>query len=604
MKKITALFLALFMLTGVFASIAVFAEEGTEGSTDHEDLITHWDFEGSTPDEELLDKASGGKTSDALTASGEVIVNDGVAYITNNADTYLTAEGKEGSDLYQFQKNTIIMRARFDNAGTRLGVASIISKDNVFEWTFSNTDTSTFRARVNGAKQGATEGTVAAVMGEFRYYIMTFDYDSTAATYTATAYMSSSENPMSISDFVILAQWKLDSVSEDQPIVTSEKNIYLGRRYDHISKVRDLLCYFDDVKIYSDVLELSEILSECNGDDIDMTFFESYDKSQYGVYNDILNSLKIMAIGDSYLDGSGLHYSWIDLLAKKYRMQYVDHAIGGTTVASFEGYPQDRVPMVLRYGEMLNEEEAPDIIFIEGGRNDRQNKIPIGDLKDTSETTYLGALNIMIDAFREAYPESLIICLTPWGYIDGNGAAEGFYGTTADYAAAMVRLCKARNVACMNCADPAVSGVDMNNQEFYDTYSLNDSVSHLNADGMAYVLPFFESFINTAYTSFKSNGQSIIAVADIDTSAPSDTEPADTGTSDTDSVAKDTGSVTEDPSSSDSATTSAQTSVSATDNNSNGCASSIAAYQILIPVLTLTAVLAFAGIRKRKRLIS
>lgn len=536
MKKVIAWLLSAgAVLTVLLPAFAAAAAEETPGA--HEKLVTHWNFEGEG-DEVWQDKAAGGRSQDTLTPHGEIVVQDGIAYIPAAKNTYLSAPGGEGTDLASFSRATVLMRVRMENEGNRGGVAAFVSKQGAFEWALDVSDLSNLRARVNNAKTDAG-GTVPAGMKEFRYYAVTFDYNAADGSFTATAYQSDTPNPTGAGDFCVVSQSVVPAVDASLPVVTSAHDLILGRRYDHIAKNRALLCWFKDVKIYSDVLSADEIAAECDGGEIDFSYFEDYDKMNTGSYFDELKGIGIMAIGDSYLDGSGLHYSWIDLLSKKYRMPYADYAVGGTTVAAIENPPEGKVPMVLRCEEMLGRAEAPQIIFIEGGRNDRQNRVPLGEIDSTDPATYLGALNILIDRLHEGYPNALIICLTPWGYLDANGSEDGFHGTTADYAASMVALCAARGVACMNCADKSVSGVDMNDADFHAAYSLNGSVSHLNEAGMTYVLPFFEKWIAGAYRRFLAEGQQILAVSELnretDTGTgsasgetPTDPEPAGT----------------------------------------------------------------------------
>lgn len=584
MKRTLAMLLTLALSLPLAGAVAV-AADGETGTpkADHEKLVTHWDFEGEG-EEIWSDKAQGGKSSDTLEAHGSIVTSGGIAYIPADKNTYLSAPGGEDTDLSSFSRATVLMRVRLENEGNRGGVAAFVSKQSAFEWTLDINDLSNLRARVNNAKTNAG-GTVKAGMKEFRYYAMVYDYNAETGKFTATAYQSNTPTPAGAADFSVVSQSVVDAVNAEQPIVTSTHDLIFGRRYDHLAKNRALLCWFKDIKVYSDVLSPGDLAAECDGSEIDFSYFEDYDKMNTGSYFDELKGIGIMAIGDSYLDGSGLHYSWIDLLSKKYRMPYADYAVGGTTVAKIENYTEDRVPMVLRYEEMLGRETAPQIIFIEGGRNDRQNKVPLGEIDSTDPATYLGALNVLIDRLHQGYPDALIVCLTPWGYLDKNGAEDGFHGTTADYAAKMVALCAARGVACMNCADKNISGVDMNDADFFSKYSLNNSVSHLNEEGMTYVLPFFEKWIAGAYRRFLSDGQNILAVTDLKKDTETDSQP----NTDTDTEPTPTGSA-ETPTGSTTATEPAE------EPKAGGCASSVG---FLAPVLTAAG--AVCILRKKKK---
>ena len=78
----------------------------------------------------------------------------------------------------------------------------------------------------------------------------------------------------------------------------------------------------------------------------------------------------------------------------------------------------------------------------------------------------------------------------------------------------MMAVAEAQGVYCINASDPAVSGVDMRNEAFRAKYNVKSSdVSHLNVDGMKFVLPYFEKALAELYTKFTT---------------PSDPTPGDT----------------------------------------------------------------------------
>ena len=60
-------------------------------------------------------------------------------------------------------------------------------------------------------------------------------------------------------------------------------------------------------------------------------------------------------------------------------MIFSNYGIGGSTISNYVSTNQ---PMVDRYHFMT--ENKPDIIIIEGGRNDYNKSVPIGTLDDTS----------------------------------------------------------------------------------------------------------------------------------------------------------------------------------------------------------------------------
>lgn len=218
-------------------------------------------------------------------------------------------------------------------------------------------------------------------------------------------------------------------------------------------------------------------------------------------FNKILMGITMYAMGDSYFGGSSLgkEATWVNMLGEKYGMDYVNYGIGGSTMSD---YVTDKNPMVLRYTRMAKGDA--DVILLEGGRNDRSKEVPIGDLDSRDSKTFLGSINIMLDGMLKTYPNALIILVTPW-YHTGKVAATGL--SNVDYANAMRSLAEHRNdkrIVCLYAADPNTIGVNMNDANFRKQYCIKpDDVSHLNLDGMKYVLTFMEQFIASEYAKFK-----------------------------------------------------------------------------------------------------
>ncbi len=254
-------------------------------------------------------------------------------------------------------------------------------------------------------------------------------------------------------------------------------------------------------------------------------------------YYKTLDNLTMYAIGDSYFQGAGIGsaLTWPSLLASKYYMNHINYGVGGNTIGYFSGVnTTTQLPMCDRYKTMEDNANA-NIILLEGGRNDRSKKIPFGANDSTDKNTFKGALNIAISGLLEKYPDALIICVTAWNYNDSTGATDGYAGTTAQYAVAMMELVDYldnKRVVCFNAADKNLSGVDMNDAAFKTKYSINPTdISHLNPEGMKLILPNFEKFIAEEYMKYIDYQQT--------TETPDfllDTTAADTTAQQTDTV--------------------------------------------------------------------
>lgn len=222
-------------------------------------------------------------------------------------------------------------------------------------------------------------------------------------------------------------------------------------------------------------------------------------------YSVALEGLTVNAIGDSYFAGAGLPQDqiWLHMLANKYDMDMNNYGIGGSTVSyttdSAGGYHD---PMTERYTDLIEAANDPDIILVEGGRNDFNYQAEIGaiSLDNADKTNYAGALNLIIDGLQQAYPNAMIVCVTPWNFPD----KDGFTLTYEDYCNAMVQVAELQGVKCIKAYDPEISGVDMQAEGFSETYTVDNGVSHLNLEGMKIVMPRFEKLIAEYWEEFKS----------------------------------------------------------------------------------------------------
>ena len=216
------------------------------------------------------------------------------------------------------------------------------------------------------------------------------------------------------------------------------------------------------------------------------------DKSR--AFYDILQGKTFSVIGDSYLAGNGLEkeLGWPALLAKKYDMEFNNYGMNGSTMSN---YVTSNNPMVVRYTNMAN--NNPDIIIIEGGRNDYNKNVPIGENGSTDTKTMKGAARFLITKMQERYPNALIICLTVW---EVGGGANSAGNVCSDYGRALLEVCADMGVPCINAMDQEATGVKMTDANFRNQYCMkSNDISHLNADGMKLVFPAFEKAIAEFY---------------------------------------------------------------------------------------------------------
>ncbi len=215
-------------------------------------------------------------------------------------------------------------------------------------------------------------------------------------------------------------------------------------------------------------------------------------------YYPVLEGVTINAIGDSYIAPSNTMKMWPDLLVDKYFGELFNYGIGGSTVTN---HVTNKNPMCDRFTSMKR--NSPDIVILEGGRNDFTRLASIGTLNSTDTTTFMGALNVIITGLKEMYPKAMIVCITPWNFPGTNDLGLQYH----DFVNAMLQVAEARGVYCINASIPEVMGVDMSDAGFRAAYCKdpNDN-SHLNQAGMKLVMPAFEKQLAAYYEDFLKTG--------------------------------------------------------------------------------------------------
>ena len=153
-------------------------------------------------------------------------------------------------------------------------------------------------------------------------------------------------------------------------------------------------------------------------------------------YYKILEGITINAIGDSYLEGDKLErqYTWPRLIAEKYGLTFNNFGKNGSTMSNFV---DTNKPMVVRYIDMPQNE--PDIVMIEGGRNDYNKSVPIGEDGSLDTKTFKGAARFLITELKERYPSAKFIAMTCW---EVGGKENSAGNMCSDYGRAFLSVCE------------------------------------------------------------------------------------------------------------------------------------------------------------------
>ena len=132
--------------------------------------------------------------------------------------------------------------------------------------------------------------------------------------------------------------------------------------------------------------------------------------------------------------------------------------------------------------------EKVDLIILEGGCNDYGTAIaaPLGTVDSKDPATFLGAWNCVTERLLEIYPNATIVFLTTWRL--NPQTRDGDALTSIEFSESVIELYNQKyadnvRISLINAGNPEISGVDMFNKDWKQTYS-TDSY-HLKDSGMA-----------------------------------------------------------------------------------------------------------------------
>ena len=181
-------------------------------------------------------------------------------------------------------------------------------------------------------------------------------------------------------------------------------------------------------------------------------------------------------LGDSYVKGNKTDESKVaySISAGTLNMIYNNMGVNGSTVANYEAYTKE--PMVIRY-KSIN--PSSEIIGVEGGRNDYNHNIPIGQDTDNADNTFIGALNIIFGGLIQSFPNAKLFAVPCWAVSTTPNEAGH---TQLDYLNAMVHV--ARDLWGIPVLDSREVNVHMNSKAFLNNFTEGgNSISHLNEQG-------------------------------------------------------------------------------------------------------------------------
>ena len=144
-------------------------------------------------------------------------------------------------------------------------------------------------------------------------------------------------------------------------------------------------------------------------------------KKLLGITGNDLVGLTWAVLGDSITAASGVERSYHSIIAQKLGLTAINYGYNGSWISYTDAMPEGN-EMCVRYATMT---EDADIITCLGGINDINNNAALGQMGDTENTTFYGAMDLLIRGLLGKYPGKRIGFITPPRY--GDGAREQPY---------------------------------------------------------------------------------------------------------------------------------------------------------------------------------
>ena len=224
------------------------------------------------------------------------------------------------------------------------------------------------------------------------------------------------------------------------------------------------------------------LFAGCGADNSESASSEgsSYDGPTYSV----------SCLGDSITYGIGVS-------AQKYRYTKIieeDDLVASVQNVGFSGSTVGLSPddtSGLNYYSFTNRytqiTSGTDLIFVFGGTNDYGRSdygvVPLGEHGDTDDSTFFGALEVLIEGLQESYPESTLLFGTPLPRYDIDMTEANTYGAALeDYRDAILQVCDAHSIETLDLFSVEEVSPDSEGHEDYF-----DDGLHPNDDGNALI---------------------------------------------------------------------------------------------------------------------
>ncbi len=244
-------------------------------------------------------------------------------------------------------------------------------------------------------------------------------------------------NTTLVEDTTILDELDIFFVNNEEKMLEIEIEYTCPDGYELIFKSNDegkdsKIKYEDGiVAVPASVNEVNVFLKEtATGNE---TLLDSLKKEENNssIFESTVNNWKnktAVFVGDSITYGSGTSKRYWEYLDTNLELSTVTNmGVNSSCVSTKSDYGTNNQPLINRYTTIPD----ADLISIFMGTNDYGHETPLGTINDSTDTSFYGALNIIIPQLKNSHPNSRIVFLTP---IHRYGAGtSGILGTAYTY---------------------------------------------------------------------------------------------------------------------------------------------------------------------------
>ncbi|MBE6532953.1 MAG: hypothetical protein E7676_05575 [Ruminococcaceae bacterium] len=205
-------------------------------------------------------------------------------------------------------------------------------------------------------------------------------------------------------------------------------------------------------------------------------------------------------VGDSITAGTGCDGDkyWQILEESMGLSNVTAMGVPGSCISAKSDYGTNNSPLIQRYNDI----PEADLISIFMGTNDYGHDTPLGTIDDIGDTSFYGALNVIIPSLQAKHPDSRIVFVTPlhrygFGGLNFDYEKNGAGFTLQDYVDAVINVCRRHSIPVIDLY--SISGLNPSLAVIRNTY-MPDGL-HPNANGHKYIA----NILKTQYEIYGSN---------------------------------------------------------------------------------------------------